>query len=530
METTDSSAEHGALYWFFYNKGASFTGYYRRHWFSASLILFVIAFLLFGLRAFYHPYVMIVRQKSFLLALALLLVVTWFEARGRRTLMKFIRYVLCLAGLVALYFWGGGVHDYLSQYYRYKTLNIVELDKLPITGHERLQPLNSIYSLAHEKVATEMESPQRPDFVAIGNEYKWTVAIEPSHLITRFGKVKELVSVNDSAPDFTNREKVNFEVGENMLLGKSSHAATVKTFGLWRFLNYEPGEVKYIKDDSGQWVQVVSLIRWSGLLFPRPEFGGVQLIRQQEATWLGDLRLMLFGTGQWIRPEEISQYKFLVGQNNLPYNVSRYIARSFRFQNGFFGPMPGNQQGDVRIPDLPADVNEQPFTTYFEQIANRPGTLYHYFALEPSDPRKQGLSISLFIPADGIGSEVYAYRHNLHGEALTGVSAIASKVKDSQLMIDWRTHGPVEHRPFIRDIDGKRRFFWLTSVVTFKEETAKPKTKEPTTQPSWFIAGSAGNNIVITDAATNIPVWVTGGPNEWTDEIKTNLAKRSQGK
>src|SRR6185295_10354531 len=102
----------------------------------------------------------------------------------------------------------------------------------------RLQPLNSVYSLAHEKVATEMESPQPPDFVRIGGQYRWTMAIEPAHLIPRFGKVKELISLDDAAPDFSKREQVNFEVGEGMLLGKNSLSATVKSFGLWRFWNY----------------------------------------------------------------------------------------------------------------------------------------------------------------------------------------------------------------------------------------------------------------------------------------------------
>src|SRR6185369_5919620 len=116
---------------------------------------------------------------------------------------------------------------------------------------------------------------------------------------------------------------------------------------------------------DGQWVQIVSLIRWSGLFFPQPEFGGVQLIRQHERSAASFLWKMLFGTGEWIPPDEVPKHRFLVGQHVLSYSVSRYMARSFRFQNGFLAPFPGYHEGDIRIPDMPEDVNDQPFTVSF---------------------------------------------------------------------------------------------------------------------------------------------------------------------
>ena len=523
--------QHSALYWFLHNVSRGVAGFFRRHRVGTSMTFLVLALVLFLTRALWHPLVVHIRQRSFLLVPLLLPVLVWLRLRRQRTFFrKLLTSVACLVVLTAMYWWGNAVHDYVSLYFRYQDLQIVEMNKLPITGHERLQPLNSIYSLVHEKVATEMESPQEPDFVRIDNGYRWTMAIEPAHLLPRFGIVKELISVDDAAPDFSKREQVDFPVGEGMLLGKNSMSAAVKSFGLWHFLNYEPADVKYVKDDHGQWVQVVSLIRWTGILFPRPEFGGVQLIRQEQPTLANEIKLMLFGTGTWISPQEIAYYPFLVGQNNLPFEVSRYIAHSFRFQSGFWGPTPWNHEGDLKIPDLPADVNDQPFTTYFEQVSDRPGMLYHYFALEPYDPNKQGLSVSLLVPADGVGDQIYVYRHFLHKESLTGVSAIAAKVMNTRMQFDWTTHRPVEHRPFIRDIDGQRRFFWITTVVTLKEGTPtqvqpatvagrnEPVAKEKA-EPKWFIAG-ASPNIVITDAASNVPVWITAGPETWVDQIK----------
>ena len=70
--------------------------------------------------------------------------------------------------------------------------------------------------------------------------------------------------------------------GEELLFGSNSQHRGHPELRAWRYLNYDPVDVSYVPDDDGQWVQIVSLIRWSGLFFPQPEFGGVQLIRQHE--------------------------------------------------------------------------------------------------------------------------------------------------------------------------------------------------------------------------------------------------------
>src|SRR5690606_37616834 len=98
------------------------------------------------------------------------------------------------------------------------------------------------------------------------------------------GGVNQLFSVSGSAPspNFSREARipVSFPTGEELLLWNSSRVNVIRSFGLWRFLNYEPADVKYFTDDSGKWVQAVSLVKWKGIFFPRPEFGGVQIIRQ----------------------------------------------------------------------------------------------------------------------------------------------------------------------------------------------------------------------------------------------------------
>ena len=53
-----------------------------------------------------------------------------------------------------------------------------------------------------------------------------------------------------------------------------------------------------------------------------------------------------------IPPEQVGDHKFLKGQNILSKTVSRSMADSLRFQNGFFAPAPGYHDGDVRVPCL----------------------------------------------------------------------------------------------------------------------------------------------------------------------------------
>jgi hypothetical protein len=519
METQAPMTEKGPLYWFVHNSLKGFVALFQRHrlFVGCSVCLFFVC--LFILRAFVHPLVIAARKHLAVIFLfALVLFVFYWQVRkphlGRRVVVSLLGVIV----IFALIYLGGPLHTYLALYYRYSTLSIVELNELPHTDHERIQPRNSIFSLAHE-VMTESESPTSVDLARVGTEFRWTMAIEPAYPISRlFNGIKQLytVSATAPAPNFSQERRipVDFTVGEDLLLSRNTHIATIRNFGLWRFFNYQPSDVTYFTDQEGNWVQIVSLVRWRGLFFPRPEFGGVQLIRQEkEAGVLGYLRLLLFGTGEWISPETVASRPYLLGENILPYTVSRNIANSFRFQNGFWAPMPGYHNGDVRIPNMAADVSDQPFTEYFVFPGQEKGILYHYFALEPFDPEKQGLNTSLFIPADGTGP-LYVYKHHLRTGVLTGVSAIAAKVMESKKFYDWNRNRPVEHRPYIREIGGKLRFFWLTTVVTFKEGEQKNR----------FIAGSVPD-VVVTDAAYNNSVWVNPLDREsWPAQIEAELA------
>lgn len=509
--------KRGRLYWLRHNVWRRSRAFAERHKLLFSVLLVVGAALLFYFRALIQPLVVQLRVNVFVIVFAALVFVPlWLFARKRTRLARALAAGTGILIAVALWFWGPMIHQYMALYYRYKTLDVVELGELPVSDHERIPPLNSVFTIAKHKIA-DTESPMRPDFVRVGDSYRFTLAIEPAYPVRRLLEgVREVFSISGTAPapDFSNenRVSVHFETGEDLIGNRNTATAVIRSFGLRRFLNYQPDGVIYTTNHKGQWLQLVPLIRWRGIFFPRPEFGGVQVIRQRENPHLKHtVRRILTGVGQWIRPEDVPRIRFLAGQNVLSYKVSRYVANSFRFQYGFLAPFPGYHRGDIRIPDLPGDVNDQPFTTYFDvRHAKGGGKLYHYFALEPYDPEKKGMNTSVFVPADG-SETVFVYKHHERTGSPTGVSAIAHVVRESRKNYDWSVNRPVEHRPFIKDVGGKRRFFWLTTVVTV-------------TEGDQFTAGSVPD-LVLTDPVREIPVWIDSRkPETWLDQLESELA------
>jgi len=515
---SDKTKPRGAWYWFWRHtreRGRAFLARNRKPLLWTAVPL---AILLFVLRGYLHPAVIVVRSHIYLVTIGIpLLMLLWLLLRRRSWKLQAGVAIALAALVVSLVLAGAQPHEYLALYLRYRTLQKVELERLPVTGFDRIQPQNSIVSLANEAMV-ETESPARPDYVRIGDDYRWTLAIEPSYAVRRLtGGIRQLFNVSGTAPspNFSReaRVPVNFSTGEGLLLWNSSRINVIRSFGLFRFINYEPADVKYFTDDDGRWVQAVCLVRWKGIFFPRPEFGGVQIIPQNEGIgFLAGIKRALIGAGRWIPPAQVAQHAYLQGQNLVPYAVSRYMANSFRFQYGFLAPLPGYHLGDIRIPELPGDVNPQPFTIFFKFDGSEGAQdqLYHYFALEPFHHEKQGLNTSLFVPADGT-PRVFMYTHHKKSEALTGVSAIAAKVMESRKQYDWQRNRPVEHRPYIKDIAGKRRFFWLTTVVTLKEDN------------NSFIAGSTPD-VALTDASYKVVTWVNAlQPEGWTEQLGREL-------
>jgi hypothetical protein len=516
--------EHHWLYWVGWHireKTKTFVQKHKKHFAILSIFLFLIVFVF---RATVQPAFIILRLHTFdlLVVISFIVLLRVYSRKLRERGKRFgnIWKLALFAGVALLV--RCEAYNYLALYFRYRALHELDLTELPTTAHERVQPIVSLRMLA-DGVMDQNRHPSEPDFVRIGDAFRFTMAIEPDSETSRlFGTIDEIFDIPGDAasPDFSkeSREQVKFPVGEHMLLGNNTHTATIMSFGLFRFFSYSPGDVRYVKDDDGEMVEVVSLSRlggswWSRWIFPWPEFGGVEIIHQDQGGIFHAVSRLFFGEGEWIRPEDISKYSYLKGQNLVPYDVSRYAAQSFRYERSFFAPLPFYHTGDTMIPELPNDRNEQPFTIYaeFGPAGDERNKLYHYFALEPRQLTQHGLSASLFLPADGIGPAM-VYRHYLRSEGLHGMAAVASQVTGSDLHVDWGHARPVEHRPLIHDIDGVRRFMWLTTIVVFGDE-----------QNGKFSASSMPS-IVLTDARTGRSVWVKAAqPEDWDHEVEQSF-------
>ncbi len=513
------SVDGGRTYWFFRNITNGVGGFFSRHKFAMVVTVLSALALALLFREEWQPYAVFVRRYfTPMLSAVVISAVAFVATRGSPwwRLGALLVAAVLIAGAVMTY-------EYVALWWRYQSLDVYTLRQLPETTGERVQPLSSVHGLANG-VMGDSKSPTLPAYVWTKDkdghtEYRWSMGIEPPRTLAFlgqriFGSIDEvmLVSGTDASPNFSaGTRKVRFPVGESLLFSSNTKTAAIRTFDPLMFLSYEPADVRYIPNDKGEIVQIISLLRWRGLFVPYPEFGGVLVVHQQEdISPLRYLARLFVGEGNWIPPEEIDKFPYLRGQNILPYRVSEYIGESLRFRNGPFAPFPGYHQGDLRVPLLPEDQNPMPYAVPFVAQEGLPEMIYHYFALEPYLEGKHGLVASVLIPADGT-HRVFVYDHERHGENLIGVSMVPGIVRDSKKTYNWgKNVTPVEHRPFIRTVEGKTRFAWLTTVVTYNDILPKKVPKEGDKEETVKRTMVTGNipEVVLTDAQTNATAWV----------------------
>lgn len=519
--------ESWSLRHFFQNLGTRFKNVLQSHPTITACSLVVVVFALFLLRHDAQSFLLLFRiYFGGLLVAAGVASGLWlwlrrYSARWRALGGVFVAIVL---GIVVV--GGKAAHMYVAQYLRYETLsNVVDRSGLMISTEERILPLRAVHTLARDRM-NRPEIPSQPNLIRNGDGSCWTMAIEPNKMWGMFTyPIDQVMCIpaTDPSPDFGgNITKVHFTIGENLLLGRNTETCVRRSFGVWRMLSYDVGNIAIMPDDSGKMVQVVSLVRWTGWLFPWPEFGGVQVIEQGETSMIG----RLFGCGRWIPPEKIAQHPFLLRQNIVSDEVARFTAESFRFQGGhnwferFLAPTFLSREGDVVIPVVPEDMNPQPYVLFFKTKAEDKGKLYKYFALETRDVETHGLSTSLWYPADGQGP-IYVYRHSGRNERLIGVTAVRDRVFASRPGYQWGPNAVAEARPYIHpiaDANGKveLRFLYMTTLVKFTEQ--KKDGEDARLTPGGT------PEVALVDASRERVVWVnTFHPEKWDEELKSEL-------
>jgi len=490
------------------------------------IILGIIAvLLLFFLRDDYQPALLFLRRYVFVLLLGGLFL--WLMLSKFRSAASAGKRVLLLLGIVGffaiLWFFGWKLelYNYMQTYNVYKNLTIEELNELPLTQNERIQPFNNIVTMAYESVG-ETQEVSLPQLVRVDNTNQWTMAVQPAKEYTwqrMNDNTEELFTVESTSPfprfSKENRIPITFSIGESLAFSRNTYNAVVQRFNIFQLFTLQPSDVFYMKNDEEKWVQVVSLIKWKGFFFPYPTYGGVMVIDAGVHDLSDYLERMTIGKGTYISPSETKNYPYLKGQNTLAEEISRVQAQSLQFLGGFTDPLPWNMKTAVKIPELPQDQNQQPYVTDFDFSGMKTEAyngLYHWFGLEPIGDERTSLVFSVMIPADGT-DKLYYYNHAARKEGMAGVSAMPLKVIESRKEYDWTANKPVEFRPFIKNIAGRKRMFVLGTIAAVQENSRK-------------FDGAATPDLALVDAEYRDVIWIDAKhPSRWTDAILEQLGE-----
>lgn len=488
------------------------------------ILALILLIALFVLRDDYQPALLFLRKYIFIIILSL--VVLFFGLKkfrnsastGKR--LGILALLILFFGLIYVFGWHLKLYDYMKTYNVFNDLNKVEINELPLTQNERIQPLRNVFSMANESVG-ETKDVSLPHLVRIGTENKWTMAIQPSekYVMQQISdNTEEVFAVSSTTPfprfSNENRIPVTFSIGESLKFSRNTYNAVVQRFNPWMLFNYEPSDTFYMKNDAGDWVQVVSLIKWKGFFFPYPSFGGVMIIDNGEHDFNDYMERITIGKGTFVSPADIKNYPFLNKQNTLAEKVSQLQAESLKFLGGFSDPLPWNMETAVKIPLMPKDQNQQPYVTDFDFAGSNSDAysgLYHWFGLEPVGDERTSLSYSVFIPADG-SDKMYYYDHATKKQGYAGVSAMPLKVKESRKEYDWNASTPVEFRPYIKDIAGRKRMFFLGTISSISDTDAQQ------------FDGSATPDLVLIDSEYRDVIWIdVKHPSTWDQEVYNQL-------
>ncbi|GAA3606459.1 hypothetical protein Q4Q39_11155 [Flavivirga amylovorans] len=495
----------------------------KRQKITTLIIALILLILLFVLRDDYQPALLFVRKFIFIILLsAIVLFFGLKKFRNSASTGKRLGILGLLVGFFGVLYvvgWHFKMYDYMKTYNVFNNLNRVEINELPLTQNERIQPLRNVFSMANESVG-ETKDVSLPHLVRIGDENKWTMAIQPTEKYVWQGmtdNTEEVFAVSSTTPfprfSNENRIPVTFSIGESLKFSRNTYNAVVQRFNFFQLFTMEPSDTYYMKNDTGQWVEVVSLIKWKGFLFPYPTFGGVMVIENGEHDFSDYIERILIGKGTYISPEEMTNHPYLTRQNTLAEKVSRLQAESLKFLGGFSDPLPWNMETAVKIPNLSDDQNQQPFVTDFDfsdTDSDGYSGLYHWFGLEPVGDERTSLTFSVFIPADGT-DKIYYYDHASKKQGYAGVSAMPLKVIESRKEFDWSVNKPVEFRPYIKELAGRKRMFFLGTISAIREGSDN-------------FDGSATPDLALIDSEYRDVIWIdVKHPSQWDKTVYDQL-------
>ena len=183
----NAAPKHGRLYWLFRHVRESLWAWIRAH-FKKRPILSTVAtvgviLLVYAWRMYYQPLMVELWKHLYLVLFGAPIFYGAYRlfkaALSSKILGASIRVLGAFALLGTFLMVGSAVHQYYSLWWRYQIVDVEPLSVLPTTGHERIQPFNSVASVARE-IMSDTDAPTTPGFVRdVDGSYRFTMAIAP---------------------------------------------------------------------------------------------------------------------------------------------------------------------------------------------------------------------------------------------------------------------------------------------------------------------------------------------------------------
>lgn len=471
--THPPAPEHGVLYYVVRNLGRKA----RASRLGRALALLAGGLGLLGLylaRSLANPYLVAVRRQSPALVLAMGCALLVVATRRRGPALRLGGLGLVLATWLGILAYPGSFFRDLSRYGAWRSMERHELARLPVTDHERIYPLSLVGRIVEDRTSQSEIAVSPFEMQLRGETLYWVAQKTPvgrvAHLTLE--DVGGLVQVEASSVEVKiQHHEVDFPYGRDVALVKDlGRFVLPRQLGLLDSFDKELDreDLSFHQDAEGRWVMVMAVVDWDGV-FPYcvPRFGGVFVCPQEGQ---GEVR--------WVAPEEIPELSWLREQNLVPEGVSQFYAEAWAFQRGLWGW--ASNEGVTKITSIPEDTAQQPFAVFFRDVAGRDG-IFQFFALEP-EGRSAGLSKMLLVDPRGHQAvpPVYFYDFEARGQELVGPARIAETIRASDIHVDWQaseggTFVIAESRPFIKEVDGVRKFRWFNSVVTRSQGSGQPR-------------------------------------------------------
>src|SRR5215831_5939787 len=233
---------------FIRNASTRFTGALKHHPIVTVCTALSAVFLLFLFRHDAQSLMLLLRiYFGGLLVAMLATILLWWWLRRYSARWKAVAGAFAAIILAIVVVGGRSAHMYVAQYIRYETLaDVTDRSDLLTSAQERVLPHRAMHTLARDRM-NRPEIPSEPHLVRVGDKSCWTMAVEPNKLVGRFMYPIEQVMcipATDPSPDFgEDIVKVHFTIGENLLFGRNMDTCVSRSFGIWRMLNYDIGDI-----------------------------------------------------------------------------------------------------------------------------------------------------------------------------------------------------------------------------------------------------------------------------------------------